>query len=89
MNEDIHIKIITYPHTRYSKEVSDRIEIVHNKLISAGVDVSFAEHISSKYALFDSEILWYGSMNLVSTIKEDDDEIRIVNKTIAYSLMNN
>ena len=28
-----------------------------------------------------------GSMNLVSTIKEDDDEMRIVNKDVAYSLI--
>jgi len=26
-------------------------------------------------------------MNLVSTIKEDDDEMRIVNKDVAYSLI--
>ena len=26
----------------------------------------------------DKEILWYGSMSLVSNIKEDDDEMKIV-----------
>lgn len=31
--------------------------------------------------------LWYGGMSLVSTIKDDDDEMRIVNKDIAQAIL--
>jgi hypothetical protein len=43
--------------------------------------------IHSKYAVIDKEVLWYGSMNLVSNIKEEDDEMRIVNVSVAKALI--
>lgn len=49
--------------------------------------LQFVDHIPSKYAVIDKEILWYGSMNLVSNIKEDDDEMRIVNGSVAKALV--
>lgn len=52
------------------------------------MEIQCLERISSKYAIIDKEIVWYGSMNLVSAIKDDDDEMRIVNKDIAQALMN-
>lgn len=39
------------------------------------------------YAIIDGEIVWYGSMNLLSGEKEDDNLIRIVSKEIAQELM--
>lgn len=53
----------------------------------AGIKVVFVDHIPSKYAVIDKEILWYGSMNLLSNIKEDDDEMRIVNGNVARALV--
>ena len=47
----------------------------------------FADHIPSKYAVIDKEIFWYGSMNLVSNIKAEDDEMRIVNGSVAKMLI--
>lgn len=49
--------------------------------------MKFADHIPSKYAVIDKEVLWYGSMNLVSNIKEEDDEMRIVNVSVAKALI--
>ncbi|MCR5328772.1 MAG: hypothetical protein K6E12_07990 [Saccharofermentans sp.] len=53
----------------------------------AGIKVLFADYIPSRYAVIDKEILWYGSMNLVSNIKEDDDEMRIVSRSVAKALL--
>lgn len=53
----------------------------------AGIKVMFADHIPFKYAVVDKETLWYGSMNLVSNIKEEDDEMRIVNRSVAKALI--
>ena len=61
--------------------------ISNNNLIMAGINVSFVDSIPSRYAVIDKEILWYGSMNLVSNIKEDDDEMRIVNRNVAKALI--
>ena len=53
----------------------------------AGIKVLFADGIPSRYAVIDKEILWYGSLSLVSNIKEDDDEMRIVNRSVAKALI--
>ncbi len=87
-NKSVSIKLITYPSACYSEDIKGRIDALHNKLLNSGVIIIFSDRISSRYAILDKEIVWYGSMNLASTIKEDDDEMRIVNKDIAQALMN-
>ena len=86
-NKSASISLITYPVTHYSDDIKGRIEKIHNKLIMAGIKVLFADGIPSRYAVIDKEILWYGSMSLVSNIKEDDDEMRIVNRSVAKALI--
>jgi hypothetical protein len=38
------------------------------------------------FAIIDSEIVWYGSMNLLSRAKEDDSLIRVKSKEVAQEL---
>ena len=86
-SKDASISLITYPASHYSDDIKDRIENIHNRLNLAGIKVLFADYIPSRYAVIDKEILWYGSMNLVSNIKEDDDEMRIVSRSVAKALI--
>lgn len=86
-NKGTNITLITYPSSRYSDDIKGRIEKIHNKLIMAGIKGLFVDSIPSRYAVIDKEILWYGSMNLVSNIKEDDDEMRLVNRSVAKALI--
>jgi len=86
-NRSVSVKLITYPAEYYSDDIKERIELLHSKLTVSGILIQYTEHISSKFAIIDREILWYGSMNLVSNIKDDDDEMRIVNKDITLSLI--
>ena len=86
-SKDASISLITYPASHYSDDIKDRIENIHNRLNMAGIKVSFVDYIPSRYAVIDKEILWYGSMNLVSNIKEDDDEMRIVSRSVAKALI--
>ena len=39
------------------------------------------------YAIIDGEIVWYGSMNLLSGEKVDDNLMRVVNREIEQELM--
>ena len=87
VNKGVKVSLTTYSTSRYSDNITDRITKIHNKLMMAGIELLFADHIPSKYAVIDKEILWYGSMNLVSNIKEDDDEMRIVNGSVAKALV--
>lgn len=86
-SKEASISLITYPASHYSDDIKDRIENIHNRLNMAGIKVSFVDYIPSRYAVIDKEILWYGSMNLVSNIKEDDDEMRIVSRSVAKALI--
>ncbi|MCR5528948.1 MAG: DEAD/DEAH box helicase family protein [Saccharofermentans sp.] len=88
INKGVPITLITYAASQYSESVRYIIERNHERLNYAGVNVVFQEQISSRYAVIDKEILWYGSMNLLSNVKEDDDEMRIVNHAMAESLLN-
>ena len=87
VNKGAKVSLTTYPSSHYSDDITDRIAKIHNKLMMAGIELLFADHIPSKYAVIDKEILWYGSMNLVSNIREDDDEMRIVNGSVAKALV--
>ena len=39
------------------------------------------------YAIIDNEIVWYGSMNLLSRAKSDDNLIRVKSKEAALELL--
>ena len=87
LNKGTTISLITYPSFKYSDDIKAKIENIHNKIKMSGINVMFADYIPSRYVVIDKEILWYGSMNFVSNIKEDDNEMRIVNKSVAKALV--
>ena len=87
VNKGSVVSIITYPSSHYSDDIKDRIGKIHNKLMMAGIRTKFANRIPSKYAVIDKEVIWYGSMNLVSNIKEEDDEMRLINRSVAKALI--
>lgn len=50
---------------------------------SDGIDKEMHEH----FAVIDREIVWYGSMNLLSREREDDNLMRLRSKEIAQELL--
>ena len=87
INDGVKFSLVTFPLSHYSDDIKDRIGMIHNKLMKAGIKVLFADHIPSRYAVIDKETLWYGSMNLISNIKEEDDEMRIISGSVAKALI--
>ena len=83
----VPVTLITFPSSHYSEDIKPRIDTIHRELASAGIRIQIVENISSRFAVIDGEILWYGSMNLASSIKDNDDEMRIVNKAIIAALI--
>lgn len=43
--------------------------------------------ICERYAVIDNEIVWYGSMNLLSKDDVEDNIMRVVSKRIAAELL--
>ena len=44
-------------------------------------------HCYERYAVIDNSLVWYGSMNLLSNEKEDDNLMRLESPAIAEELL--
>jgi len=78
----ITLKAESYPENRVEKTTQ-----LINQLIGAGIKVMQKPIMHEHYAIIDGEIVWYGSMNLLSGEKEDDNLMRVVSREIAQELM--
>jgi superfamily II DNA or RNA helicase len=76
------LKAESYPENRIEKT---RQWI--NQLIAVGIKVNQMSIMHEHYAIIDHEIVWYGSMNLLSGEKEDDNLMRVVSSEIAQELI--
>ena len=52
-----------------------------------GISIRIQDHMHEHYAIIDNEIVWYGSMNLLSRAKSDDNLIRVKSKEAALELL--
>ena len=63
-----------------------RIELME-ELRNAGFHIELVEDNCGHYAVIDNEIVWYGSMNLLSKDDVEDNIMRVVSKRIAAELL--
>lgn len=70
---------------RYGKEVH-RIELME-ELRNSGFNIELVEEHCEHYAVIDSSIVWYGSMNLLSKDDVEDNIMRVESKEIAAELL--
>ncbi len=52
-----------------------------------GINVCFTEELCERYAVIDQEIVWYGSVNLLSRDNIEDNIMRVVSRRIAGELL--
>ena len=57
------------------------------KLVNAGITLCDSSVYHEHFAIIDKSICWYGSMNLLSREKEDDNLIRLNSPKIADELL--
>jgi superfamily II DNA or RNA helicase len=69
----------------YGSEIH-RIELMEY-LRNLGFYIQLAEDTCRRYAVIDEEIVWYGSMNLLSKDDIEDNIMRVVSKSIAAELL--
>jgi hypothetical protein len=58
-----------------------------NSLSAAGIIVKTFSIKHEHFAIIDKSIVWYGSMNLLSREKEEDNLMRVESKEIAQELL--
>lgn len=83
----VKVRVITmavesYPENRI-KITSHLIE----ELVQSGVSVRLNSSMHEHFAVIDKEIVWYGSLNLLSRGKEHDNLIRVQSTEIAAELL--
>ena len=63
-----------------------RMELLE-KLRNAAFDVKLVKSVCEHYCVVDKEIVWYGSVNLLSKEDEEDNLMRVCSKEIAAELL--
>ncbi|MEE1113893.1 MAG: phospholipase D-like domain-containing protein, partial [Eubacterium sp.] len=70
---------------KYGRE-EHRIELME-ALRNAGFHIELMEEHCEHYAVIDNEVVWYGSMNLLSKDDAEDNIMRVESKEIAAELL--
>lgn len=83
----VKITIVTWHPDAYMYGKDEhRIELMES-LRNAGFHIELMNESCQHYAVIDNEIVWYGSMNLLSKDDIEDNIMRVVSKNIASELL--
>ena len=83
----VKVTIVTWHPDSYKYGRDDvRMELME-RLRKAGFEIRLVEESCEHYAVIDNEIVWYGSMNLLSKEDAEDNLMRVCSKNIAAELL--
>ena len=83
----IKATVVTWHPDSYKYGRDDtRMELME-RLRKAGFEIRLVEDLCEHYAVIDDEIVWYGSMNLLSKEDADDNLMRVCSREIAEELL--
>jgi len=83
----IKVTVVTWHPDAYKYGRDDtRMELME-RLRKAGFEIRLVEESCEHYAVIDNEIVWYGSMNLLSKEDAEDNLMRVSSKDIAAELL--
>lgn len=83
----VKITVVTWhPDSYIYGKDEHRIELMR-RLWESGFNIELKEDHCEHYAIIDNEIVWYGSMNLLSKDDVEDNIMRINSKEIALELL--
>jgi len=79
--------VLTLSPEKYPKERIKATTQLIQTMKNNGVLVEIRQQMHEHYAIIDREVVWYGSMNLLSREREDDNLMRIRNAEMAGELL--
>ena len=83
----VKVTIVTWHPDAYKYGKDDvRMELME-RLRKAGFEIRLVEESCEHYAVIDNEIVWYGSVNLLSKDDAEDNLMRVCSKDIAAELL--
>ena len=84
---ELKITVVTWAPEVYKYGRDEvRLELM-SRLKAAGFKLLTVEDNCERFAIIDREIVWYGSMNLLSKADVEDNLMRVVSKDIAAELL--
>ena len=83
----LKVTILTMNPDTYKYDNSNDIMELVESLRQSGFEIKLIEDSCEHYAVIDKEIVWYGSVNLLSKEDIDDNLMRICSKDIASELL--
>ncbi len=83
----VKVIVLTLDPERYPKERIEATAQLVQTMKNNGVLVELRQQMHEHYAIIDRDVVWYGSMNLLSREKEEDNLMRIRDKEIAGELL--
>lgn len=83
----VEITIVTWEPDSYGFGDAAFWMQLHEEMGQAGFYVKTVEESCEHFAIVDQEIVWYGSMNLLSKSNAEDSMMRVQSKKIAMELM--
>lgn len=81
------VNVITIPAEDYPENRIEATGQLIEKLVQSGVNVRLVSGMHEHFAVIDKEIVWYGSRNLLSKGKEQDNLMRVQSVDIAAELL--
>lgn len=83
----VAVTVTTLPAEGYPQSRIEATKALQEMLCAAGIRVTTQANLHTHFAVIDEEIVWYGSMNLLSRSKEDDGLMRIKSREAAWELL--
>ncbi len=83
----VKITVVTLNPEGYPEEKIEDTKALVQVLVNCGIKVRLQDHMHEHFAIIDDEIVWYGSMNLLSRAKVDDNLMRVKSRDVAQELL--
>lgn len=83
----VHVSVLTLPYYVYPETFRPHISQILSSLEKAGIQVCQKPGCHEHFAVIDRTVVWYGSMNLISREREDDNLMRVTDARIAEELL--
>lgn len=85
--DGVKVTVVTLNPEGYPEEKVEDTKTLVQILENCGIKVKLQEHMHEHFAIIDDEIVWYGSMNLLSRAKADDNLMRVKSKDAVQELL--
>ena len=81
------VSVCTLAAGQYPEAQQEAAALLIQMLKSQGIWVSESPQLHEHFAVIDRQIVWYGSANLLSRTREEDDMIRLLDSEVAEMLL--